>query len=337
MKYSILITLALGLFSGCPAEPEEPAWRVVLEELSSGLVSVAGTSASDVWAVGGDPGDGKGPLVLHFDGSGWKRLKTGASGDLWWVHSIGPGRAFFGGAGGTILKLENGAFTRETTPALQTVYGIWGADEGELWAAGGDADAGTGFLWRRDATGWRDVPLPEGRPAGTLFKAFGFSRTDVWFVGAAERLLHWDGTHLTDAGKPANQASSEKSLFTVHGAAGRIVAVGGYAGGYLLESDENGLRDATPARIQGLSGVFMQGRDEGWAVGQRSSVLRRTAEGWSKVSTGLTRSEHLHAVWADPEGGVWAVGGDILSLPLSRGLLLHFGTRAIPGAVSEAP
>ena len=52
--------------------------------LPGALTSVWGTAADDVWAVGSDPGDGSGPMVLNFDGQRWFQLETGHSGDLWW-------------------------------------------------------------------------------------------------------------------------------------------------------------------------------------------------------------------------------------------------------------
>jgi hypothetical protein len=33
--------------------------------------------------------------------------------------------------------------------------------------------------------------------------------------------------------------------------------------------------------------------------------------------------QSLHAVWLDPEGGVWAVGGNVLTTELDRGVALH--------------
>ena len=33
---------------------------------------------------GVDLGDGRGPLVLHYDGSGWRRLDSGATGGALW-------------------------------------------------------------------------------------------------------------------------------------------------------------------------------------------------------------------------------------------------------------
>jgi hypothetical protein len=51
----------------------------VLQNLPAAVLSVSGTSSSDVYAVGADARDGHGPYVIHYDGSTWKRLDTGVT------------------------------------------------------------------------------------------------------------------------------------------------------------------------------------------------------------------------------------------------------------------
>ena len=63
--------------------------RKVLEQVPAALLSISGTSPTDVFAVGADQKDGRGPYVAHYDGTGWRRLDSGASGDLWWI-SVTP-------------------------------------------------------------------------------------------------------------------------------------------------------------------------------------------------------------------------------------------------------
>ena len=82
----------------------QPSWSTVFTGLPGALLSVSGSSDTDVWAVGSDSNDGKGPLVLQFDGASWKRYLTGITGDLWWAHVCPNGRIFAGGSLGTILR-----------------------------------------------------------------------------------------------------------------------------------------------------------------------------------------------------------------------------------------
>ena len=65
----------------------------MLQALPGALLSISGTSPTDVYAVGADPEDGRGPLVVHYDGASWERLDSGATGDLWWISVAADRRA----------------------------------------------------------------------------------------------------------------------------------------------------------------------------------------------------------------------------------------------------
>ena len=145
MRSGAPLCVALVAFlTGCPENgetdpiPADPAFRLLHSNLDSALLSVWGTSGSDVWTVGGDARDGTGPLVLHYDGTSWERMTTGqAQGDLWWVFGFEGGPIYMGGSGGVILRYESGMFTLVSTPGTATVFGIWGATQDDLWAVGG--------------------------------------------------------------------------------------------------------------------------------------------------------------------------------------------------------
>src|SRR5688572_27135041 len=98
MKAPLPASAALLALAACGSEER---WQTVQRDLPGALLSVWGTSASDIWAAGADSRDGKGPTVQRFDGSEWKRVDTGqTSGDLWWVHGFAGGPVYFGGSGG---------------------------------------------------------------------------------------------------------------------------------------------------------------------------------------------------------------------------------------------
>ena len=62
------LLISLLLLSGCPGpEQPPPTWSIVSSGLDEALLSISGTAADDVWAVGAD--QGRGPLVLHYDGT----------------------------------------------------------------------------------------------------------------------------------------------------------------------------------------------------------------------------------------------------------------------------
>lgn len=314
---------------------------MVLETLPGALLSVHGTSATDVWTVGGahpdaTGADGRGPAnALHFDGATWTQLDLAGAGvpdgtDLWWVHAFDDGTVMIAGEGGTILRRAPGASLFETmpTPGTGTVFGLWGPTPTDVWAVGG-LGGSSGFVWRFDGAGWVDVPLPAGHSGAAVFKVWGTAADDVWLCGLMGTLMRWDGSALAMVASP-----SSRSFFTIHTDGDGVVAVGGAGSGVVIEAGPDGVfADVTPDLAAQMNGVWLTGDGGGWAVGFQAEMLRRSAAGeWASHDPGLFVGHDLHAVWVDPGGGVWAVGGEILSEPLTDGVLLHRGS-AIPSTL----
>src|SRR5262245_32335628 len=173
---AVLAGAAAGL-TACGPGDEEPPWQIVEHELPGSLLSVWGTSSSDIYVVGGDANQGDGPEVRHFDGTSWTRLMTGEAGDLWWVHGFAGGPVYMGGSGGMILRYEGGTFTRMSTPGTETIFGIWGASAGDVWAVGGQEGGAHGaFAWRlQGGDTWMAEPtFPATLTADTaMWKIYG--------------------------------------------------------------------------------------------------------------------------------------------------------------------
>ena len=324
-------------FPACGGSNEEPGpgnpkWRLTLDALPGGLISVWGTSESDVYLVGGDPGDGKGGFILHYDGSEFRRLASGVPADLWWAHGFVGGPVFFGGENGTILKYEGGAFAQMTTPTTPgIVFGIWGATPDELWAVGGGPAGNAAFVWRTEGDKWIEVPGLPSVPVTHFFKVWGRAADDVRIVGADGVVLHFDGTAFST---PAS--ATKYRLLTVHAAEGGAwAAVGGGSKAVIIEDEGSGWQDVTPAGFdKALFGVRMAG-STGYAVGVNGTIHRRSADGWQAESHGLQVFGDLHAVWIDDVGGVWAVGGNILAPPLTDGIVVYKGRAQLPTAFVE--
>jgi hypothetical protein len=327
-----LLLALLCVLAGCdPDETTEipPAddWQLAQAGLPGALLSAWGTSASDVWIVGADAGDGTGPLVLHYDGSAWERMMTGLTqGDFWWVFGFASGPIYMGGAGGVIVRYQAGAFTPMTTPTTDTVFGIWGSAPDDLWAVGGTADT-NGFAWRLEGDAWLAEPSMPALPDAAIWKVFGKSADDAWLVGSNGVSFHWDGAMLTEG-----DTGIGSSLFTVHANGERFAAVGGLASGVLVENDGSGWTTAFEAPY-GLTGVVLGAGDTGFAVGQYCSVYSRDAAGWHEIDIDMDIQLDLHGTWLDDEGGVWAVGGQTASTPLTEGIVLHRGEPIAEGGI----
>lgn len=329
------LTLAVALCAGCgESSADGQRWTLVFEGLDAALISVSGTSHSDVWAVGSNTGDGAGALVLHYDGQRWSRERTGVDTDLWWVHAQSEDRVWMSGADGAIVRYDGERFERMDTPGSATAFGIWGATDDDVWAVGGEPEIAPGFVWHYDGSAWSDLThmLPEAAQGPSLFKVWGRHGADVWFVGMDGLALHWDGSGFEQV-----DAGTSRQLFTVHGAAEgeTMVAVGGFGDAVIVEHDGTRWHNITPDPApQQLFGVHMLSADHGFAVGWEGSVLERSGSAWKLLDIGVEPFDPFHAVWVDPEGGVWAVGGELESAVPSNGMLLHRG-EAISNAIAH--
>jgi|HubBroStandDraft_1064217.scaffolds.fasta_scaffold05426_3 uncharacterized protein DUF6851 len=292
-------------------------------------MSVSGRSSTDIYAVGADKG--RGPLVLHFDGKRWRELRTGTTGDLWWVQAFRTGPVLMAGASATVLRFDGERFERMPTPGLgrQTIYGVWGTDAENFYAVG-SASGRDGFVWHYHGGAFEkevlppDLPRVSGRELPGFFKVYGLG-DEVWVVGAGGTILHRKG------GGPFTvvPTTTKNTLFTVHGTGDRLLVVGGAGNGVLLEGSHETFRDASPPGAGLIQGVFATEQGD-WASGERGLVYARPEPGsgpFKLVDHGLTMpaTSSLHSIFVDGSGGVWSAGGAVLSPALDNGMLVHFG------------
>ena len=318
----VLFAWLCAHFLGCVDSSQTGRdYQLVFQDIEAALMSVSGTAADDVWLVGARTRDGNGAMLLHYDGSKLTRVTNTIDADLWWVHARDKTHIYCVGSGGTVATGDGKRFTVLDTPGASTVYGVWADSNDEAWIVGGDPDVTPGFLWRYDGTQVMDVSdtLPLS-PLPALFKVFGRSADDVWIVGMDGLVFHFNGSKWS----LIEQGATER-LFTVHAAGKNVVAVGGFGSGVIFEGNSNGFENVAADGTSQLYGVFMTGASTGYAVGVDGLVMRRDAQGWHEEDTGQSLFFPFHAVWVDPEGSLWAVGGDVETPALNRGMLLHRG------------
>lgn len=293
----------------------------VADHPTAALMGVGGSSPSDVWMVGATPVPNGGPLVLRRTDDGLTTVDTGQLHDLWWVHGFPSGEVFLGGAGATVLRVRGDEIERLATPGFagQTVFGLWGAAPDDVWAVGAFAGR-EGFVWRYDGTTWTAVDLPEDMPRlgdgemPPLLKVWGRAADDVWIVGGAGSMLHWDG----DALAVVDSGTGER-LFTVAGNDDDVYAVGGSTAGVVVRGGPDGFVDESPEDAPLLQALAVDG-SRVWIAGAYGYAARRTgADEWEPVDLGFAAApESVHAMWTDGEA-LWAVGGGVLSPALDKG------------------
>ncbi len=334
MKSSFLSFLLLLILPfaplGCVGDAANSDFEITATTPSAALMAVHGTSKNDVWMVGAD--DGQGPLTLHLQGDRWVRRDPGVRGDFWWVHALSEDQVFFAGSDANIVLFDGDHFTRQETPGLgrHTVYGLWGSAPNDVYAVGAVAGR-NGFIWHYNGDDWRELELPAGLPQDAnrdtpaLLKVSGRSPEDVWIVGDRGVLLRGnahDGFSVADSG-------TGDRLFTVHCSSDEAVVVGGNQSGVLLKEDGRALRPLDTGKAGILQGAHVGENGSVWLTGQDGIMFQGRGQELSRVDPGIDFSvESLHAVWTDPSGGVWAVGGSVLSGSLEEGLAIHLGPAA---------
>lgn len=318
--------VATSLLAACADDPEPEQTTLTFSEVathpSAALLSAGGTGPDDVWLVGASPGPNQPGTALHFDGTAWTEVDTATPHDLWWVHAFEGGPTFISGGGATVLRIVDGVVERTDTPPFfgNTVYGVWGASPDDVWAVGGFAGR-AGFAWHFDGDTWTDVPLPDDIPRDgveipALFKVWGRASDDVYAVGGLGTILHWDGQAWSVV-----PSGTREPLFTVTGDARQTVVVGGSSAGVVLRGSADGFTDDTPEDAPLLQGVTLVDGDV-LVAGLRGWAARSPRTGsWRSVDLGLAlpASASIHAVWADPTGEIWGVGGGVLSPALDAG------------------
>lgn len=181
--------------------------RVAIPDAARGyfLLAVAGSSPTNVWAVGMVPG-GTGTLILHWDGRRWRVVPGAALGqyggsltavtalasDDAWASGRALGRALIEHWDGQRWQVSAGP----TLPGdVSHLDGVTALSRTDVWAVGGSStdpypDAETALILHWDGHSWSVVPGPDSQES--LFSVAALSARDVWASGGST-LEHWDG------------------------------------------------------------------------------------------------------------------------------------------------
>ena len=84
----------------------------------------------DIFAVG-DLG-----VILHWNGSAWRRIDSPTSNDLMAICFGPTGTGWAVGAGGTILRYKSGEWLETSSPTTDTLRSVWAGPQDVAWAVG---------------------------------------------------------------------------------------------------------------------------------------------------------------------------------------------------------
>ena len=348
------LTLCALLLTACGSDNKptaEPRFDEVVEHPGAALMGVAARADGAVFIAGAQTDPQQPGTLLRLDGDAWRLVEHDNVHPLWWVHTFDDGPTFVSGGGATWLKVTDQPAGGETVERLDTppffgntLYGTWGARPDDMWAVGGFAGR-AGVVWRYDGAQVTEVALPTDvlpRSADgevpALFKVDGTAADDVWIVGGAGAVLHFDGSEWQRF-----ESGTEAALFTVAVDEDHVWIVGGEGAGVVLRGDRKALiagtasfEDVTPQDaplIQGLclddaSGDVLIAGASGFAavLDADDKAGSKAAGAWRSVDLGFDDlPQSVHAVTVMPGAGsvatkVFGVGGGVLSPTLADGV-----------------
>lgn len=183
----------------------------------SGVSSIWGSSADDVWLVGG--------AMYHIAGDGaLARLAPVTTAGLVGVWGSGPRDLWVVGVGGTVLRGDGQTWTPlRDVPGLgnkSVLVGVTGTSASDVWLA--SINEG---LWHFDGAVWQRLPAPPGM--SSILAIATERRGDLWVGGSGTTSL----AHVLDGGVEFTEELGSE-IRSIYAAGGHVFAVGG--GGAIL-------------------------------------------------------------------------------------------------------
>ena len=175
------------------------------EELA--FQGIWGSSATDVFAVGiAFDGRFQKSLIVHYDGSGWRRMDPPVEtsprlSDVW---GSGPTDVYAVGRDevsevAVIIRYDGGGWSPVLEEEDLGLNAVWGSSATDVFAVGFAVSNGarvTSAVRHFDGASWTRMDVPN---TGVLNDVWGSSATDVYAVADDGGMLHYDGSVWTES------------------------------------------------------------------------------------------------------------------------------------------
>ncbi len=285
-RFTVIFTVFVSfLFISSLVIAEEWEWQSPMPT-ENNLQGVWGISGSDVFAVG-DSGS-----ILHYDGSKWMAMSSGATTNLQGVWGTSGSDVFAVGEYGTILHYDGSTWSAMSSGTTQHIFGLCGISSNNVFAVGY-----TGTILHYDGASWSTM---SSGTAQHLYGVWGSSGSDVFAVGHTGTILHYDGASWS-----AMSSGTTQILYDVSGISGSDVFIAGY-NGTILHYDGSSWNSMSSNTAQNLTGVWGDTGNDVFAVGFSGTIFHYDGSSWSAMSSGTTKI--LRGVWGTSGGDVFAVG-----------------------------
>jgi hypothetical protein len=295
------------------------AWKRVTSPSPSGddsLQGVAATSASNAWAVGftdSDTGTGGRTLILHWNGSSWKRVPSPSSGTFAALDGVTATSARsawavgFARGGILILHWNGSSWRRVHSPGINgTLQSVAASSGHAAWAVGfagnpggaGIAPTNHPLILRWNGTAWQRVPTHLAPGLGNLRGVAVTASGTAWAAGCAGCSAEGAGASLIEQW---------------NGTAWHRVPAPG------------------PVSLSGLKAITATSASNAWAVGipgggpgHTTGIVHWNGRTWKTVpSPNPGGQEQDTGVAATSAGNAWAVGETEATTPF-KGVISHW-------------
>ncbi len=333
-----------GTGSGPPCTPTS-AYLSVADR----LYGAAGTSSSDVWAVGLEPGAS---LIMHWDGSCWtvsydqpvgyfSSVSAASASDAWAVG----GTSWWNPSHTLAEHWDGTSWTQVSTPdegGSAIFNGVAATSASNAWAVGsigpgpGDPAIDSPLIEHWDGTAWSAQSFAVPTDGGQFVTVAATSADDAWAVGntggtsegtgQTTMIEHWDGSSWTrvSSPNPAGQGNWLQGVTAISAddawAVGRTTTDSGLWKPLIMHWDGSTWSMVTspdPAGDSGLRSVAAAGSaDDVWAVGQTETCAfgggncTTVAMHWDGSTWTTASTVNPSSSYLNALLGVTVIGGD---------------------------
>ncbi len=306
-RWSMLILVWTVLLVGCGSPDPEPEWTTIDIGPTASLSGVWGTAADDIFVVGGSSTVGE---VHHFDGEAWSKMEVPEVGLLSWSFGFGSDDVWSVGRGGAVVHYDGTIWSEVDSKTEQDLWGVWGASPNDVYMVGGSPFSGETTILHWDGTEIQEEELPdEANPLSvrSLFKVYGIG-SRVFAVGAAGLIV--EKTSEGWIRHPAGSEADEDFVSLWGTSDDDIIAVGGRSGSQFATWDGTSWTTSTPSQnFGGLNAVYVSPNGRVLVGGLQGSIGYLDRESNDVVYRDSDTSIDVHAIWVDPSGIAYAVGG----------------------------
>lgn len=246
------------------------SWIKELSMVSQDLKGIWGNK-KDIWVVGQEKAASLGVIIRRKNqplGTWVVESPVGATDGLNAVWGTSENDAWAVGFNGAVVQWDGTTWSQHIVPfgtVAPDLRGVWGSAKNDYWAVGADFSTGepVGAIWHYDGNAWNQIRKFDKGYFGGIF---GFTKSDIWVVGEAGRLVHWDGNRWS-----SSNSGIMSNIYSVYGTRSNdvwAVADGVPDKWIIIHWNGSEWSRVTQKNAISFTSVFGVGQSDIWAVGQ---------------------------------------------------------------------